>query len=144
LADARVAVRDFTNDRFRKYRGHNADSIVGIIMRVRYVVETAPTHDEADDPSKDRLVDAYYTYDLELDELGDITGGEWYNNKHPDFLWTPPGDVFAESPGDAAATGEWRDGDAIPEAWRGAARRTSGHGMPLGKIVEELVRRSRS
>lgn len=144
LADARVAVRDFTNDRFKKYRGRHAESIVGISMRVRYVAETDPSHAEADDPSKDRLIDAYYTYDLELDELGDITGGEWYNNKHPDFLWTPPPEVFAESPGEAAASGDWQDGEAIPEAWRAAARRTSAHGIPLAKIVEELVRRSRS
>ncbi len=30
-----------------------------------------------------------YHYDLELDSSGRIVGGEWYQNRHPDFVWMP-------------------------------------------------------
>ena len=39
-------------------------------------------------PHEDKLKVVTYWYDLELDEDNNIVGGEWYTNRHPDFLWT--------------------------------------------------------
>ncbi len=61
-------------------------SLVGIAMRLSYVVETRPQHRES---RPDQIVTADYIYDLELDRRGEVVGGEWYQNKHPDFIWDP-------------------------------------------------------
>ena len=37
----------------------------------------------------DVKIAAIYSYDLELNAEKEIIGGEWYGNRHPDFLWTP-------------------------------------------------------
>lgn len=58
--------------------------ILGVVTSVSYLVETKPTHGES---LPDQVVKVVYEYDLELDEEGRIVGGEWYSNKHPDFLW---------------------------------------------------------
>lgn len=77
-------------DRFHKYRNRLvADSVVGIIMDVTYVVETAPDGRAEDYEEYDRTNTVTYYYDLELDKNGVIVGGEWYQNAHPDFVWTP-------------------------------------------------------
>jgi hypothetical protein len=83
------------------------------------------------------LVD--YFYDLELDGSGKIIGGEWYLNKHPDFLWTPAPGLHATTPADAFATGTWDAGQPVPESWRSAAVRASADGLPLARIVERLI-----
>jgi hypothetical protein len=144
IDEARVQFASFSHDRFRKFRKLPIESLVGVVMRVRYVVETSPSHDESDDPSRDATSDVYYVYDLELDASGKITGGEWYTNRHPDFLWTPPPSARAWTPADQLAIGEWLGGEAVPPVWRRAARRASDYAMPLAKVVEELVRRSRT
>ena len=59
-------------------------SIVGEIISVTYLVETKPKHGES---YPDQFVTVTYVYDLELNDSGNIVGGEWYSNKHPDFLW---------------------------------------------------------
>lgn len=58
--------------------------IVGEALAVSYLVETFPRHGK---PIPDQFVTVVYVYDLELDEQRRIVGGEWYTNKHPDFLW---------------------------------------------------------
>ena len=67
-------------------------------------------------------------------------GGEWYMNRHPDFLWTPPKGARATAPADASATGRWNLSAALPPAWRKAAVRASASGLPLAKIVEHLIK----
>lgn len=59
-------------------------SVVGVVMEVIYLVETKPRHEK---PRPDQLVKVTYYYDVELDESGSLVGGEWYTNRHPDFLW---------------------------------------------------------
>ena len=140
LAEATVPRAQFTRDPFKKYRGTGYASIAGVVMRCRYVVETNPSHAQTDDPTKDAINAADYIYDLELDASGKILGGEWYQNLHPDFLWTPPPGARLVTPGDRYATGTWTTTGPLPEAWRTTAIRTSARGLPLAKIVEELIR----
>lgn len=143
LASARVAIGDFDNDRFRRYRSPAARFVVGVAMSLVYVAETSPSTADRDAAERDERVEVEYLYDLELDGDGRIVGGEWHNNKHPDFLWTPPPGAVARTSFDALATGGWDD-DAAPEAWRRAAIQAAEHGRPLGRIVEALVGMSRS
>jgi hypothetical protein len=139
MAEGTVARADFTRDRFAKYRSAGYAAALGVAMRTRYVAETPPSHDPTDDPSSDRIVVVDYFYDLELDGAGNILGGEWYVNRHADFLWCPAPGRRAVTPADAFATGTWDASTAVPESWRSAAVRASASGMPLAKIVERLI-----
>ena len=73
-------------DTFAAFRNNpQAKKIVVVRMEVTYVIETEPRHGT---PYEDDLTIVNYWYDLELDANNNIIGGEWYNNRHPDFLWT--------------------------------------------------------
>jgi len=139
LAEALVPRADFTRDRFTRHRSAGYAAVAGVAMRVRYVAETRPSHAETDDPGRDRLVLVDYFYDLELDRDGRIVGGEWYVNRHPDFLFSPARGERAVSPADAFATGAWGAGRGVPASWQGAAVRASAVGMPLARVVERLI-----
>ena len=96
IASATIKKGDFISDKFKKFRAKDAthyskiDRYVGIQMEVKYAVETKPTTRDQDTALYDGHNIVHYSYDLELDKNGKIIGGEWYSNKHPDFLWTPP------------------------------------------------------
>jgi hypothetical protein len=140
LKDATVTRGDYTRDRFKKYRSHDAATYVGVIMQARYMVEVDPKHRRSDGPSSDEVNTVIYKYDVEIDAAGRIIGGEWFTGKdHPDFLWTPPPGARAISPAEAMATGTWEPGQALPDSWRRAGTSAAGRGMPLAKIVEALI-----
>lgn len=139
LREATVARGDFKRDPFRKYRTSNHAAVAGVVMRVKYVVETRPSHAPEDAPARDAIEKVDYYYDLELDQAGVILGGEWYQNRHPDFLWTPPKGARAVSSWDARATGAWRADAVMPASWRSAAAGAAASGQPLSKIVEGLL-----
>ena len=142
LYGAKVPYRDFTRDWFRAYRSPNVASIAGIVMTVGYVVETAPSHAPTDSPARDAIHEVRYAYDLELNAAGEIIGGEWYTNRHPDFLWTPSVDARAKTSADAFARGAWDPNQPLPESWRNAASRAAASptsAAPLARIVEGLI-----
>lgn len=145
LQDATVSMADFTSDKFRQYRSDRAAAVVGIAMRVAYVVETDPHQGTTDNPDQDAIQQVDYFYDLELDSSGKIIGGEWYNNTHPDFLWTPPKGARAETRYDGMATGSWGNDSPVPQSWMIAARQSSQtDGSPLAAVVERLIDLSNS
>lgn len=140
LHQATLPYRDFSRDWFRSYRSRDVASVVGIVMTLSYVVETNPSHATSDSPASDELNSVRYIYDLELDAQGEIKGGEWYTNRHPDFLWTPPSDARAKTSADAFASGAWGSGAVLPASWREAAiRGAASSAAPLAKIVERLI-----
>uniref|UniRef100_A0AAV1V6W0 Transglutaminase elicitor n=1 Tax=Peronospora matthiolae TaxID=2874970 RepID=A0AAV1V6W0_9STRA len=70
-----------------------AKSIVYIKMRLSWIFET---YDDGGLVSSGQVnkytTGAYYTYLLELNNIGKIIGGEWVyesDSTHPDFLWLP-------------------------------------------------------
>lgn len=141
VGEATVTRDQYTRDRFTQYRGRDTASYVGIIMQVRYMVETTPVHRDTDGPSDDAAYTVIYKYDLELNTANRIIGGEWFTGKsHPDFLWTPPPNARAISPAEPMATGTWDTGEALPRSWRSAGVSAARDGMPLAKIVEALIR----
>lgn len=91
LADATVKLSDPEfKDKFKKFRNSSAAvSVVGIGMQISYVIEKSPRAIDEDSESQDRMATAAYYYDLEIDKDGKIVGGEWYQNRHPDFIWMP-------------------------------------------------------
>jgi hypothetical protein len=130
---------DFTKDKFKKYRSSQSTAVVGIAMDFTYVKETQPKHKRTDSPENDALRTVRYYYDLELDNSDNIIGGEWYTNRHPDFLWVAEPDAKAESIAEDEAIGEWDGSDMLlPKSWRKAAIRASQEGQPLGKIVNQM------
>ncbi len=144
LSYAKVAVASYTADKFKAYRAPGTTHVVGVAMDVRWTVETHPSHSTTDSATRDALSGARYLYTLELDSTGKIIGGEWHQNAHPDFLWTPPPGTRAVSYSEPTGTQPVWDGKtAVPSAWQTAARTASVYGEPLANVVESLVKLSR-
>lgn len=130
-------------DTFKQYRKNvRAKKIVGVAMDVWYVVETNPSQEPEDTEDFDAVTRVTYVYDLELDANGKIIGGEWYSNKHPDFLWTPTPGAKIATGGDSQATGTWNPTTALPASWQTGGRLDARSGMPLGKFVYQLYQLS--
>ncbi|MCB0384948.1 MAG: hypothetical protein KDD43_06115 [Bdellovibrionales bacterium] len=120
--------------------------VVGVAMEVEYVVETHPRAREYDSADLDATKKVTYLYDLELNEAGEIVGGEWYNNTHPDFLWHVPKSV-AEAKRyytdyDRSAVGSWNGKGVMPSSWRSAAKDAAKNQKPLAKIVDVLIEKA--
>lgn len=146
LEEALVKKTSFKKDKFLKYRSSDAVSMVGIVMKLTYIDETTPSHQEADSPSSDKLVSVNYFYDLELDDDDKIIGGEWYQRRHPDFLWVPEPDAKPISIGDEDLEDSpgWDSRQPMPADWTQAAQVASERGQSLAAVVRELIRLSSS
>ncbi|WP_137938582.1 peptidase [Chitinivorax sp. B] len=138
--EAIIARANYTSDKFAKYRANTAVNIVGVKMTLNYIVETSPSHSETDNPRNDGVTSVSYMYDLELDAAGNIIGGEWYTNRHPDFLWTPaPGQraISYYNPRDS-----WNPSNPLPAHWTNSAVSASRYSQPLTSVVEQLFKAS--
>ncbi len=144
LAEATVLKSDFTADKFPTWRSPEGKSIVGIVMKLVYIAETQPIKSTADSPTDDRRVAVRYLYDLELNAKGEIIGGEWRVNRHPDFLWTPAPNARALSVGDGYLRDSSWDSSThpLPASWLKAARFASSKMQPLTAVMDELVQAS--
>ncbi|WP_051311585.1 ricin-type beta-trefoil lectin domain protein [Zooshikella ganghwensis] len=137
---ATIPLSSYTKDKFSNYRGNQSTHVVGVRMDVSYVVETNPTHRRTDSPQYDGITRVSYYYDLELNDQGKILGGEWYSNRHPDFLWTPTPNAMAQSWQNGS--GKWSVGQSVPEKWKNKAKQASRYGQPLTSVVNELFTRA--
>lgn len=140
--DAVVSRQDFRKDKFRRFRSRRAAAFVGVQMDLTYVKESPAYQEDVDNVSRDALRTIRYLYDLELDDNGNIIGGEWYRNEHPDFEWLPHADTQPLTSGDRGLTGaSWDPArQPVPGFWRDIAIRTARvNGEPLAAIVEPLA-----
>lgn len=145
LQEAKVSKADFTDDRFKQYRSSHAVDFVGVQMELSYVVETDPNQNETDTPDQDVIQKVEYYYDLEIKANNRIVGGEWYMNKHPDFLWTPSADARAVTSYDRLISGDWETSGVLPNSWQVAAKQAAvSEKAPLAAIVEEMIKLSRA
>lgn len=87
LEHAITSIDDYKNDPFAKYRSSRTASIVGVWMELSYIIGTRPSNSLVDSPERDLLGTHSLWYDIEIDQDGNIIGGEWQNEHHPDFLW---------------------------------------------------------
>ncbi|MFK8136888.1 MAG: hypothetical protein AB8E15_00885 [Bdellovibrionales bacterium] len=145
LDSAVIKIDDFNDDPYKAYRSPKAKYIVGINMELAYVSENQPNQLMIDLPSEENIVRVDYFYDLELDGDFNIVGGEWYQNIHPDFLWTPHRDSKAMAYGDYYLDKIIENGSVSrhlndDEFKRKMIQQSSLRGQPLGKIVRELIR----
>ena len=158
-SDATRRIPQFGKDKFASYRSAEAKYVVGVKMKVDYVVETRPNRNTRDSSRHDAIQSATYIYDLELNSKDEIIGGEWYSNAHPDFLWTFPKEARALSVVDERAKGitglvgsyanysrdNWNSrSNDLPASWKAVAPEASTQGQPLTKVVETLVTLSNS
>ncbi|MDZ4677172.1 MAG: hypothetical protein SGI74_06635 [Oligoflexia bacterium] len=147
---ASVPLSRFTIDKFKTYRSTSAVSVVGVFMKVTIMDDSmAPSHSSTRGEKK-KIVN--YVYDLEIDAQGNIIGGEWYSNIHPDFLWRGPVGKKAMAIGDTQINpAEWDGIAPIPAGWRGPATisanmkssKNEPNPEPLAAIVEKLIERSK-
>ncbi|NBX76814.1 MAG: hypothetical protein EBQ92_09685 [Proteobacteria bacterium] len=128
------------SERLRNLRLESQDAhiekVVGVIATVVYLVETTPP-DFGPRPGRDNYGRDVLLYDLEIAKIGDqwmITGGEWHQNNHPDFLFVPRKD--------SAARAYWDIFEEDPSVVGPQASRKSGY--PLCKILKSLVEGSAS
>jgi len=143
---------DYKNRAGREFR---PKSIVGVVMEVIYLVETKPKHGK---PHPDQMVKVTYYYDIELDKNGNLVGGEWYTNRHPDFLWGVREDARPLNPVDVALSRNLRIVyDGTPESLKNIATQkipggysgnlfqlSSLHNQaPLATVVDYLVEKTR-
>ncbi len=141
----------FTGDKFKGRRNTNSvrglapKSVVGVSMTVRYMVETHPTQRTTDAPRFDGIQEVTYVYDLEMsgkNGTGEILGGEWYQNKHPDFLWTPAAGAKIATPSDSSYSSyllsNIGEGSKIPEAVRTAAAADAKRRLPNGNLLRHI------
>lgn len=144
--DAKVALTDHPQDTYKKYRSPQAKALVGVAMELIYMSETNPTHREMDDEKRDSQSSALYLYDLELDDKDNIVGGEWYQNYHPDFLWTPDLNARPYTSYDYFLLGSrnWDGQQTLSPTWKDNALKAAKQGRPLFRLVESLLEMSLS
>ncbi len=135
--EATIEKSQFTKDKFKTYRSPSTQTVVGVLMTVRYIVENNPSHAVG---SSRNTRQVRYTYDLEIDKNGNIIGGEWYTNKHPDFLWAAPRGARATSIVDGGVSlTQWNTAAAVPAFWSSVAPRASVKAQPIAAVVERLI-----
>lgn len=142
LQESIVTTAQFTNDKYKKYRGDKTKFIVGITMTVRYTVETSANEADIDSSQEDVIVDTQYDYDLELNQNGDIIGGEWYQDTHPDFIWTPQANKSPQGPYDHLLhVNEWpkQSTGPVPANWSAIAQKSSQNGYILHTLTKALL-----
>ncbi len=133
---------EYTKDPFKKFRAPQTAKIIGVQMSLAYVVERNANHQEVDTEKDDNLMHVDYYYDLEINAAGEIVGGEWYQNAHPDFLWSPGWNSVAQVPGEVRLTTPWNGDQELPQEYKDLGVRASAVGLPLNKILSTLIERS--
>jgi len=128
----------YSIDKFRRYRNSEAKSFVGVAMDITYAIPTQPSRKVI---TKQTYQTVRYVYDLELNDLGEIVGGEWYSNFHPDFVWSPPVESRALSnfEKNLEIGLEWDGRGPVSADVHKAAVVSSAKGEPLAVVVERLV-----
>ena len=132
-----VRVRDFNIDKFRKYRSSNANFVIGVAMDLTYAIPTQPSSNPV---RGSKFHTVKYVYDLEVDKEGNIVGGEWYSNFHPDFIWNLLPDSRPVSRGEGDTVFAWDGESPLPQEIRAAAAKASPVSQPSTSILETLIR----
>lgn len=135
LDEVMVAYSDYkSQDNYSHKRHPNTQYIVGVQTEV-IIPAGYTTTTRGINPAK--LIKKNYQYDLELDGLGTLLGGEWLST-HPDFLWALKKGFRPKTSADRIIGEEW-DGGEVPQSWTGILRQSSRKGQPMGSIVYWLL-----
>lgn len=137
LDESRVNVDDFPEDLRLKHRSSKAREIVGVEMNMNFLNYKFFNKKNAKLSDIQEYKERVFLYDLELDENGNIIGGEWKSKKRnkvkrnlfgtrkpgekPDFLWYAPKGIKAFANQEWMVQGQWEKGDPLPQSWADAA-----------------------
>jgi hypothetical protein len=141
---AQVDLQSWSEDPYKSYRSSKARTIVGIEMKVEYVIETDVYNSNEDSEEDDLTNWVTYRYDLELDSDQNIQGGEWYQVEHPDFVWTPIENAEPTSTVDRQFIGSWDAENMISNDWQKKAAGASSKGVIVNRIVQTILKKSQS
>jgi hypothetical protein len=136
---AMIPYDSFTTDKFQTYRVKEIKKIVGVALTLNYIQETTAYPTDIDNEETDNIATVTYLYDLELDIDGNIIGGEWYQNAHPDMLWRPEESVKIKTTFDNFISTPWNGNSLIPMDWRKLVPISSSQKSPLAKVTEKLL-----
>ena len=146
LDEATIKKLFFTKDKFKSYRDPKMTKVTGIEMTVKYMVETKPRQTQMDSEFYDGIKEVTYLYDIEQDNQGNVLGGEWYSNAHPDFLWSPLKGTRVTTKTDqyisSLGTYKWSAEKVVPPTVTKFVNYASRRGSPLAIIVEGLFEAS--
>lgn len=122
-----------------KYDDSKVSHVVGVMATIVYLAETTAIHEAT--PVSNSTIRVTYTYDLEFEtNSGKLvpTGGEWHENRHPDFLWVPEKESFAQAAYDSEPVKV--DLAKLPERLTTVTAVTASQtGYPLCKVLSPLV-----
>jgi hypothetical protein len=139
--EALLSVRDANDDPRRQRRAPGTAYLVGVVTKV-YYGENQRNHPlEGSVKRTEKVMDLQY--ELELDENLNLLGGEWLSKRHPDLMWTIPRGSEPDTAGDLLLGNASWDGYSPITGWEDAARQSAKSVLPLRKVVEALVERSR-
>jgi hypothetical protein len=134
-----IPIEEYAKDKFSQTRSPNTAYIVGVEAKVNILKERLPAFLAVEGPEQNVFSVETFKYDLELDQNGNIVGGEWYSHEHPDFLWIVPKDAMANGPLDNELQGDWNPkNELFPKAWVKPAIRSSKIGIVPHQIVMKL------
>src|SRR5690606_13067332 len=118
--DAASAIKPLPilGDPWASEREDAATHAVGVAATVTFVTQRAEMPGDTDSRDNDELRSVTYFYDLELDKDGNILGGYWYQDVHPDLLWRPEPGHLVSTWGDGFVRGNWSyDQGELPWSW---------------------------
>lgn len=129
-------------DPYKAKRDQRTKNIVGVKMRV--IAGERPATGVAADGSIPLERHAFdYVYDLELSDVGEILGGEWYpKSPRPDFLWATISGMRPTSIGDTLLKGQFIKDDVVPAGWLGAIKSSSRNMQLVRPVLDRLVQLS--
>jgi len=133
-----VRYSDYKSEDYNSHSRHpNTQYIVGVETEV-IVPAGYTTNTSGSNPAN--LIKKTYQYDLELDNVGNLLGGEWHST-HPDFLWALKKGFRPKTFADRMIGEEWNGGE-VPPNWTDVIRQSSRKGQPMGSIVYWLLEKS--
>jgi hypothetical protein len=137
LDQAIIPYSSYNNDPYRAYRSPAVKSIVGVELKLSYVVESMPHQYEGTTIVTPPQVEVTYFYDLELDANNNIIGGEWYQRAHPDMMWRPT--VKRPLVVGEAAYSYWNGLLPIPMDLSSFAKSSAKINQPVNAILDYLI-----
>ncbi len=134
----------WTNDPYKAWRSPLVKKVVGVAMDISYRTETSPSSALTDTKDQDNSFTTRYIYDLELGDKGEILGGEWYQRRHPDFIWTASLGARPVGFGDRNLESvSWNPlTETMPAVWKDNVVRAADFGQIPDRILEALIRAS--
>ena len=134
-----IHIGEFTNDIFSQTRSPNTTYVVGVDINLNILKDRKALFINLEGPEHNASSTTSYRYDLELDQKGNILGGEWYGHAHPDFLWIANKGAIAKGPLDGQLKGKWDPKkELFPQTWVEPAIRSSKLGIVPHQIVKAL------